>query len=131
MIPTKLFHAQKINPVRGMQLALDGQLVKVLSNASGRTLVEFNNPLAGREVVYEYEILRETTDSKEKIDSLQEFLFRKKFEYDLEDKTIFFKVEKEIEPFIKMISKKFEEILGMKVEARVVEPKKASETEKK
>jgi len=131
MIPTKLFHAQKINPVRGMQLALDGQLVKVLSNASGRTLVDFNNPLAGREVVYEYKILREITDSKEKIDSLQEFLFRKKFEYDLEDKTIFFKVEKEIEPFIKMISKKFEEILGMKVEARVVEPKKASETEKK
>ena len=131
MIPTKLFHAQKINPVRGMQLALDGQLVKVLSNASGRTLVDFNNPLAGKIVIYEYKILREVTDSKEKIDALQEFLFRKKFDYDLEDKKIFFKVEKELEPFIKMISKKFEEILGLNVETRVIESKKAPETEKK
>jgi len=131
MIPTKLFHAQKINPVRGMQLALDGQLVKVLSNASGRTLVDFNNPLAGRVIVYDYKILREVSDNKEKIDALQEFLFRKKLEYDLEDNTIFFKVEKELEPFIKMISKKFEEVLGLKVETRVIEPKKAPETENK
>ena len=32
MIPTKMFHEQKINPVKGMQLSLDGQLTKVLSS---------------------------------------------------------------------------------------------------
>jgi FKBP-type peptidyl-prolyl cis-trans isomerase 2 len=130
MIPTKLFHEQRINPVRGMQLALDGQLVKVLSNSSGRTLVDFNNPLAGKEVVYDYKILKQVTDAKEKIDSLQEFLFRKKFDYDLEGNKVIFKVEKELEPFIKMISKKFEEVLSMTVETQIVESKKAQETEK-
>ena len=52
MIPTKHFHEQKINPERGMQLSLDGQLVKILSSDRGRTLVDFNNPLAGKNVTY-------------------------------------------------------------------------------
>ncbi|MCG8686497.1 MAG: FKBP-type peptidyl-prolyl cis-trans isomerase, partial [Desulfobacterales bacterium] len=40
MIPTKMFHEQQITPQRGMQLSLDGQLVKVLSSDRGRTLVD-------------------------------------------------------------------------------------------
>jgi glutamate racemase len=54
MIPTKMFHAQKINPAKGMQLSLDGQMVKIISVSSGRTLVDFNNPLAGKDIIYEY-----------------------------------------------------------------------------
>jgi len=45
MVPTKMFNEQKINPIRGMSLNLDGQLAKILSTSSGRTLVDFNNPL--------------------------------------------------------------------------------------
>ncbi|MDP2946839.1 MAG: peptidylprolyl isomerase [Nanoarchaeota archaeon] len=119
MIPTKLFHEQKINPERGMQLALDGQLVKVLSSSGGRTLVDFNNPLAGKNVSYEYKINRVVTDEKEKIDSLQEFLFRRKFDFEKKDEKIIFKVEKQFEPFVKLFGPKFEEVIGMKVEVEV------------
>jgi len=121
MIPTKLFHEQKINPERGMQLALDGQLVKILSSDRGRTLVDFNNPLAGKPVTYTYKINKTVTDQKEKIDALQDFLFRKTFKFEIKDKTITFKVEKQMEPFVKMFAPKFEEILEMKVEAEVTE----------
>lgn len=124
MIPTKLFHEQKINPVRGMQLSLDGQLVRVLSSSSGRTLVDFNNPLAGKEIEYSYNILRKIEDTKEKIDAIQDFFFRKKFEYDLKEDTLTFKAEKEFEPFVKMISPKFEEILGLKVMTELKEETK-------
>ncbi len=124
MVPTKLFHEQKIEPTRGMQITLDGQLVKILSSDRGRTLVDFNNPLAGKEVTYTYKINKTITDQKEKIDALQEFLFQKVFKFDLNDKTITFKVEKQFEPFVKMLGPKFEEILGLKVESEVVEEKK-------
>ena len=130
MIPTKLFHEQKIEPQRGMQLALDGQLVKILSSDRGRTLVDFNNPLAGKNVTYKYKINKLITDEKEKIDALQEFLFRKKFDFDKEDKTITFKITKELEPFVKMFAPKFEEILGLKIESKIVEEKEEKKDDK-
>lgn len=124
MIPTKYFIEQKINPVRGMQLALDGQLVKILSSDRGRTLVDFNNPLAGKPVTYTYKINKIVEDQKEKINAMQEFLFRRNFDFDIKDKTVTFKVEKQFEPFVKMFAPKFEEILQLKVETEVIEPKK-------
>ena len=130
MIPTKHFHEQKINPERGMQLSLDGQLVKILSSDRGRTLVDFNNPLAGKNVTYKYKINKIVTDQKEKIDALQEFLFRKTFEFDTKDKTIIFKVEKQFEPFVKMFAPKFEEILGLKVETEIIEEKSEKKEDK-
>jgi len=124
MIPTKLFHEQKINPVPGLQLNLDGQLTKILSNSGGRTLVDFNNPLAGKEITYEYKILKEITDEKDKVNALQDFLFRKRFKFEEKDKKITFETEKTHQPLVKMFSDKFKEILGKEVDAKVVEEKK-------
>lgn len=119
MIPTKLFYEQKINPERGMQLSLDGQLVKILSSDKGRTLVDFNNPLAGKDIIYEYRINREIVDNKERVEALQDFLFRRRFDFDILDDKVLFKVNKESEPFIKIFAPKFEEVLGMKIETRI------------
>jgi len=123
MIPTKYFIEQKINPVRGMQLALDGQLVKVLSSDRGRTLVDFNNPLAGKPVTYTYKIKKLVEDQKEKVNALQDFLFRRQFDFETKDNKVIFRVEKQFEPFVKIFASKFEEILGMKVDAEVVKSK--------
>ena len=54
LVPTKLFHEQKIKPERGMKLSLDGQMVRIVSTSGGRTLVDFNGPLAGKRVTYSY-----------------------------------------------------------------------------
>ncbi|MFH1238004.1 MAG: FKBP-type peptidyl-prolyl cis-trans isomerase [archaeon] len=127
MVPTKFFHEQKIDPQRGMQLSLDGQLVRILSSDRGRTLVDFNNPLSGKKITYEYKINKIITEEKEKIDALQEFLFRKKFEFDKNEKTIIFKIEKQFEPFVKIFAPKFEEILGLKIESKLIEKKEKDE----
>jgi FKBP-type peptidyl-prolyl cis-trans isomerase SlyD len=124
MIPTKLFHEQKINPERGMQLALDGRLVKILSNSGGRTLVDFNNPLAGKDVVYTYKINKAVEKIEDKINALQDFLFRKQFEFKIDGKKIIFEVEKGMNQYIEMFGAKIKEILGMDVEAKIVDVKK-------
>ena len=129
MIPTKHFHEQKIDPQRGMKLALDGQLVKILSSDRGRTLVDFNNPLAGKPVTYTYKIKKLVTEQKQKIDALQDFLFRKTFDFETKNKTITFKIEKQFEAFIKLFAPKFEEILGLKIESQIIEDKKEDKKE--
>jgi FKBP-type peptidyl-prolyl cis-trans isomerase SlyD len=130
MIPTKYFNEQKIEPQRGMQLNLDGQLVRILSSDRGRTLVDFNNPLAGKNVTYKYKINKSITDEKQKIDALQDFLFRKRFDFDKEDKTIKFKVTKGLEPFVKLFAPKFEEILGLKIESKIIQEKEKKKQDK-
>jgi FKBP-type peptidyl-prolyl cis-trans isomerase 2 len=119
MIPTKLFHEQKITPERGMQLNLDGQIVKVLSSDRGRTLTDFNNPLAGKNITYNYKINRIVTEEKEKINALQEFFFRQTFKFKKEAKKVTFSIPKEAEEFIKMFAPKFKEILDLEIDTKI------------
>lgn len=123
MIPLKVFIEQKIMPQKGMQLALDGTVVKVISISGGRVLVDFNNPLAGKAVSYSYKILRKLEDQGEKVNALQDFFFRKRFEFVIKDKEVVFKVEAPLMKFIEMMSKPFEDILGLKIKAEAVEKK--------
>jgi len=120
MIPTKHFLEQKINPQQGMQLSLDGQLVKILSSSGGRTLVDFNNPLAGKKIKYRYKINKKIADAETKINSLQDFLFRKQFPFKIDNTKkqvtlTLSKQEEKISKIIEMLSKPFEDILGLKV----------------
>lgn len=130
MIPTKLFHEQNINPVRGMQLTLDGQLVRVLSSDHGRTLVDFNSPLSGKKVKYNYNIKEKINDEKEKVNAIQDFIFRQKFNFEIKDKKLIFNIPKEAEEVVKAFSPKFEEMLNLKVEVKIKEETK-KETKKK
>ena len=123
MIPLKVFIEQKIMPQKGMQLALDGTVVKVISVSGGRVLVDFNNPLAGKVVSYSYKILRRLEDQSEKVNALQDFFFRKRFEFIVKDKEVIFKIEAPLMKFIEMMSKPFEDILGLKIKAEAIEAK--------
>jgi len=70
LIPLKKFREQNLNPQPGMELNIDGMRGIVKTASGGRVIVDFNHPLAGREVTYEYEILDKVTDKKEQIESL-------------------------------------------------------------
>lgn len=116
MVPTRLFLEQRINPQRGMQLNLDGQIVKILSNSGGRTLIDFNHPLAGKEVVYKYKINRIVENENEKIDALFDFFFKQKLEYEVKDKKIIFKeLKKELKPYLQIFAPKIKEILDLEI----------------
>ncbi len=67
MIPTSKFTQQKIQPVPGLQLNIDGTLCTVRQVTGGRVMVDFNHPLAGRDVVYELKVKKVVTDKKEQL----------------------------------------------------------------
>ena len=124
MVPTKYFHEQQINPEKGMQLNIEGQIVKILSSDRDRTLTDFNKPLAGKDITYTYKINKIITDQKEKINAMQEFLFRTIFDYEIKEKTITFKIPKEAEQFVTMFASKFKEILDLEIKTEVVKKDK-------
>jgi len=76
LVPTKEFTKQNVNPMPGMRLNLDGFMGKIISVTGGRTLVDFNNPLAGKDLVYEIEIKRRITDKKEQLQGFLDILFK-------------------------------------------------------
>jgi FKBP-type peptidyl-prolyl cis-trans isomerase 2 len=96
-------------------LNLDGMIAKILSVSGGRVITDFNNPLAGKDIEYEFTIKKKVTDEKEKINALQDFFFKKRFKFEIKEKIMF---EKEVEPFLKIFGEKFKEILGKEVDTQ-------------
>ncbi|OGJ19979.1 hypothetical protein A3K73_03400 [Candidatus Pacearchaeota archaeon RBG_13_36_9] len=127
IIPLSAFRKQEMNPVPGLMLNLDGMIAKILSVSGGRVSVDFNNPLSGKDIEYEFTIKRKVEGDEEKVNSLQDFFFKKRFKFKTEEKRIIF--EPEAEPFVKILGKKFSEILGKEMEFEKKEEKKAEAKE--
>jgi FKBP-type peptidyl-prolyl cis-trans isomerase 2 len=67
LVPTKRFREQKINPFPGLRINLDNMQGLVRSVSGGRVIVDFNHPLSGRDVKYEFTVKKKVTDLKEKV----------------------------------------------------------------
>ncbi len=63
----KDFIKQKINPVPGIFVTIDGRQAKIQSISGGRVRVDFNHPLAGRELIYKMKVVRQITYPAEKV----------------------------------------------------------------
>lgn len=126
LIPLNVFKQHKLNPIPGVMFNFDGRIAKILSVSGGRVRVDFNNPLAGKDVEYDLIVLRKLDDINEKIDSLNEFLFRKKFPFSINDKKIVMQVEKSFAQFVGLFKEKFKEILDLELEIKEIEEKKKS-----
>ena len=88
LYPVKAFPKEGIRPFPGMRVTIDGQLGTIASVTSGRVVVDFNHPLAGRKLRYRLKVVEVITDPKEQIEGLLRFHFGKLPEYEIEDKTI-------------------------------------------
>ncbi len=125
MIPTKIFREQKLNPIPGVMFNFDGRIAKILSVSGGRIIADFNNPIAGKTVIYNVNVLRKVDDINEKAKAFIEFLFRRKFDFEIHDKKLILKTEKNFVQFLELFKDKFKEILDLDLEVREVEEKKA------
>lgn len=121
LMPLRIFKEKNANPIPGATLYIDNHLAKILSVSGGRVTVDFNNPLAGKEIDYDFTIKRKVADEKEKINALQDFFFRQKFDFEIKDKKVIFKDSK-LKPVINMFKDKFKDIAGVEIEIK--EPKK-------
>ena len=129
--PLKAFHARQINPQPGMVLALDNSLAKVISVSGGRVIIDMNNPLSGKNVVYKIKILNKIEELKEKAEALIDFLYHQPFEFELKDKEIIIKAPKQIEKLILIYKDKFKEILDLELKFAEAEMKKSEKKEEK
>ena len=67
IIPLRVFNKQKIQPVPGLQVNIDGVMGIVKTAGGGRVVVDFNHPLSGKTLVYDIDIRKVITDRKEKL----------------------------------------------------------------
>ncbi len=121
MIPMKVFIEHKINPIPGTVLNFDNKLGKVLTVSGGRVMIDFNGPLAGKDVIYSVKVLRKVEDIDEKVKSLIEFLFRREFKYEIHDKKLLLNVDKGFKAFAELFKDKFKEMLNLELEIQELE----------
>ncbi|PLW80105.1 peptidylprolyl isomerase [Candidatus Woesearchaeota archaeon] len=111
LVPTNIFKQQNINHFVGLEVQIDGQYGIIRSINGGRTLVDFNHPLASKDVSYDIEIIRKVDDAKEQLDSLLELTLNLgKAETELKEDEAVIK-SKIPEPFQEVITKKILEVV--------------------
>ena len=106
-IPTKQFTKQNINPLPGTVLNFDGKFGKILTVSGGRVMVDFNNPLAGKNISYDIQILKKIEDIKEKVKSINDFLFQKDFKFEIKDKKLTIEADKTMKKVIELFKDKY------------------------
>jgi FKBP-type peptidyl-prolyl cis-trans isomerase 2 len=114
IIPMRVFREKNMNPGPGMVFQFDDKMAKIISVSGGRVTADFNNPLAGKEVDYDFKVNKIITDDKEKVNAIQDFFFRQRFEFEIKDKKVIFK-EPKLKPMLDIFKDKFKEICGMDV----------------
>ena len=72
ILPAKVFAEQKINPIPGLVINVGNALGKVQSVSGGRVRVDFNHPLAGRELEYTIRVVKEIKTKKAIADKIFE-----------------------------------------------------------
>ncbi|HLC86937.1 MAG TPA: FKBP-type peptidyl-prolyl cis-trans isomerase [Candidatus Nanoarchaeia archaeon] len=124
LVPIKVFYEHKIQPVQGKVFNFDGRVAKVLSVSGGRVIVDFNNLIAGKTVVYDIRILKKIEDLNEKIKSFINFLLGQEFKFEVKDKDVIIEVPKEMKNFVEVFEGKFKEIFNLSLKVKEIEPKK-------
>ncbi len=122
-VPIRVFHEKQMNPYPGMSVQMDNYIAKILAVSGGRVSVDFNYPLAGKDITYNYTIKRIVKDDRDKINALQDFFFRQRFDFEIKDKKVIFK-NPEINDFLEVFNEKFKEITGLEFEIEEAKEKK-------
>ena len=76
IIPMNTFREHEIQPQPGLQVDIDGERGMITGISGGRIMVNFNHPLAGKEVTYAFTIHIKITDQREKVASFLSSLLR-------------------------------------------------------
>jgi len=127
MIPLKIFTDKGVMPYRGLMLNMDGMVVRIVSVSGGRVITDFNNPLAGKSLVYKFKVNRVIEDKKEQIESLLDNLLKidsSMVKIDVKDKKseLTFSLKDNEFKILQQISKPFSEkvksLVGVDVELK-------------
>jgi FKBP-type peptidyl-prolyl cis-trans isomerase SlyD len=112
MISGSVFRKNKIKPMVGLGVTIDDHYGIIRTVSGGRCMVDFNHPLAGKELIYEVKVNKIIKDKKEQIKSLIEMDLKvKEFEV----------TEEESGKFSVKFDKKINDILTSEMNKKIVE----------
>jgi len=120
IVPVSVFHEKEVNPYPGLVLNIDGILARIFSVSGGRVTTDFNLPLAGKTIIYEFEVKKIIEEKKEKLEALADFFFGKA-EVNVEGAKATVILEKKIEN--KAFKDKVKELLDFEIEFRAKDKK--------
>ena len=124
----KSFKEHNSQPIPGAMFNFDGRPAKILSVSGGRVIVDFNNPLAGKTVVYDIEVKRKVEKIDEKVQALLDFFFRMPIKFEIKDKKLTIKANEQVQQFLILFKDKFKELLDLDlVTPEIPKNKKAEE----
>lgn len=79
--PRREFDSYDVTPRRGLVVEIDGRRGKIVSASSGRVRVDFNHPLAGKDLEYDVELLDVVDDVDGRVAAVLDY-------YGLEDAAV-------------------------------------------
>lgn len=128
IVPGSIFREHKLEPHPGLQVDLDGE-IGIISNVSGgRVIVNFNHPLAGKEVSYTFKIIREITSPEEQLQSYLTATFHlpaEKIKVEIKEEKALIQLPVDLPlPLTDMLIKKLQELIKVKEITFVKEEKK-------
>ncbi len=88
IIPMRYFRINGVNPRPGMFIEVDGSVGRIISVSGGRVLVDFNHPLAGKEIEVRVSIISVEKDPKKKISFLSKVILNRDIRFDVEDRKV-------------------------------------------
>lgn len=115
LLPKNVFIKQGINPMPSMPINMDGINGIIKTVSGGRCIVDFNHPLAGKDLEYDLKINRIVTDEKEKVEAIISLQLKKdRFDVSIEGENatidIKDKIAKELKSLIADMINKFTKI---------------------
>lgn len=127
LMPMTAFKKQKINPFVGLTVDMDGTRGVVRSVSGGRVIVDFNHPLAGKQVKYQINITKKIEDKKEQIKAILNLARLPHEEITLKDDEATIKIAIEIpETLLENIKQELEKLTKTKIKFDI--PKKTETT---
>ena len=108
LIPMSAFKKGNTRPEPGLQVDVDGQMGIVKTVSGGRIMVDFNHPLASKDIHYTLKINKIITDDGEKIKTMLSLtlnLKKDKIDVDVKDKKAVVKMMKLPEQFHEQLKK--------------------------
>jgi len=117
LIPAKLFSRDKINPYPGLVVNIDGLIGIVKSVSPGRVMVDFNHPLAGKQLKFDVKLIKQVVGKEDQAKAIVENFLGKDFKLVLSGRNIDIKINKAVPESIKnKLVNEILEVTGLKAQ---------------
>lgn len=112
LISTSKFIKQNVKPQPGMQVNIDNHVGVVRTVTGGRTMVDFNHPLASKDLIYKFKVLKIIDDDNLKAEKYIKSMLGPTVETELTDGELKVKTKMKLpDEITNMIEKKISELI--------------------